>query len=116
MEERNNVILSCGVQYAYPLPTIEWSILTPLSDEYILIQENSTNYKLHNNGSIEFLHRFLFEVGYMIVMCLATNAHGSGQRTFQLWEHETFIKSKLISIYDTMMHNAHLTSYKNSFL
>ena len=79
MEERNNTVLTCGVQYAYPLPTIEWYIMTPLSDEYTLIQENTTNYKLLSNGSVEFLYRFLFEIGHMIVMCSATNVYGQSQ-------------------------------------
>ena len=93
MEERNNLVLTCGVQYAYPLPTIEWSILAPLSNEYTLIQENSTNYQLHRNGSFEILHRFLFEMGYMIIICSATNVYGSNSSTFYLWEHETFMRS-----------------------
>ena len=94
MEERNNTVLTCGVQYAYPLPTIEWYIMTPLSDEYTLIQENTTNYKLLSNGSVEFLYRFLFEIGHMIVMCSATNVYGYEDSTFILWEYETFMKSK----------------------
>ena len=94
MKERNNILLTCDVQYAYPLPTIEWHIMTPLSDEYTLIQENTTNYRLLSNGSIEFLYRFLFEIGHMIVMCSATNVYGYEDSTFILWEYETFMKSK----------------------
>ena len=94
MEQRKNIVLTCEMRYAYPLPTIEWYIMIPLSDEYTLIQENSTNYILHNNGSIEFLHRFLFEMGYVIIMCSATNVYGSGNSTFHLWEYETFMTSK----------------------
>ena len=93
MEERKNIVLTCGVQYAYPLPTIEWSVLNPLSNEHTLIEENTTNYHLHRNGSIEFLHRFLFEMGYMIVICSATNVYGSNTSTFYLWEYETFMRS-----------------------
>ena len=94
MKERNNILLTCGVQYAYPLPTIEWHIMTPLSDEYTLIQESTTNYKLLSNGSVEFLHRFLFEMGYIKVKCSAHNPHGSGNSNFDLWENEVFMKSK----------------------
>ena len=94
MKERKNILLTCDVQYAYPLPIIEWYIMTPLSDEYTLIQNNSTNYKLHSNGSIEMLHRFLFEMGHVKVKCLATNIHGYGNRYFDLWENEIFMRSK----------------------
>ena len=96
MKERDNIRLTCGVQYAYPLPTIEWYIMTPLSDEYTLIQENTTNYKLLGNGSVEFLHRFLFEIGYMIVMCSATNVYGYDHSTFYIWEQEIFMRSEYV--------------------
>ena len=94
MKERNNILLTCGVQYAYPLPTIEWYIMTPLSYEYTLIQENTTNYKLLSNGSVKFLYPFLFEVSHIKVKCLATNEYGSGNSNFDLWENEVFIRSK----------------------
>ena len=93
-EKRSNIILNCNVEYAYPPPTIEWSILNPLSNEYTLIRNDSTNYKLYRNGSFELLHRFLFEMGYMVVICSAMNDHGSANSTFHLWEHETFMRSK----------------------
>ena len=85
--------MNCSVEYAYPPPTIEWSILNPLSNNYTLVQNNSTNYKLHRNGSFELLHRFLFEKGYMITICSATNDYGSANTTFYLWEQETFMRS-----------------------
>ena len=94
MEQRSNIVLTCDVRYAYPLSTIEWHILSPLSVDYTPIQENSTNYILHSNGSVEFLHRYLFEMGYMIVMCLATNEYGYDRSTFTLWEYDIFMKSK----------------------
>lgn len=87
-------MLTCDVEYAYPVPTIEWGILMPLTNEYTMIQENSTDYKLYKNGSVEVLHRFLFEISYMIVMCTATNDYGSSNSTFYLWEYETFMRSK----------------------
>ena len=99
MKERNNILLTCDVQYAYPLPTIEWHIMTPLSDEYTLIQENTTNYKLLGNGSVEFLHRFLFEMGHIKVKCSANNPHGSGNSNFDLWENEVFMRSKFSYIH-----------------
>ena len=93
-QERSNLILTCSVEYAYPPPTIEWSILNSLSNEYTLVQNNSTNYKLYRNGSFELLHRFLFEMGYTIIICSATNDYGSANTLFYLWEHETFMRSK----------------------
>ena len=93
-QERSNLILNCSVEYAYPPPTIEWNILNPLSNEYTPIRNDSTNYKLYRNGSFELLHRFLFEMGYMVVICSAMNDHGSASSTFHLWEHETFMRSK----------------------
>ena len=94
MKERDNIRLTCGVQYAYPLPTIEWYIMTPLSDEYTLIQENTTNYKLIGNGSIEFLYPFLFKISHIKVKCLATNEYASGNSNFDLWKNEVFIRTK----------------------
>ena len=99
MEERNNLVLTCSVQYAYPLPTIEWYIMTPLSDDYTLIQESTTNYKLLSNGSVEFLHRLLFEIGYVIVMCSATNVYGYDHSTFYIWEQQIFMGSKYVCIF-----------------
>ena len=96
MKERNNILLTCDVQYAYPLPTIEWYIMTPLSDEYTLIHKNTTNYKLLGNGSVELLHNFLFEMGYMIVMCSATNVYGYDHTTFYIWEQEIFMRSEYV--------------------
>ena len=94
MKESNDIVLTCNVQYAYPLPTIKWYIMTSLSDNYTLIHQNTTDYKLLSNGSVEFLYRFLFEMGYMSVMCSATNVYGYEHSTFILWEYNTFIKSK----------------------
>lgn len=94
MKESNDIVLTCNVQYAYPLPTIEWYIMTSLSDDYTLMQNSSTNYVLYNNGSIELLHRFLFEMGHIKVKCLATNIYGSNNSNFDLWEYEIFMRSK----------------------
>ena len=94
MKERKNILLICDVLYAYPLPIIEWYIMTPLSNDYTLIQDNTTNYKLLSNGSVKFLYRFLFEMGYMAVKCSAVNVYGCENSTFILWEYETFMKSK----------------------
>jgi len=97
LQQTNNIMLTCGVQYAYPIPNIKWNITTPLSatGPYIM-QENFNNnsgYKLHSNGSIEVYHRFLLEKGYIIVKCSASNIHGSGKKTFNLWDHKTFTES-----------------------
>ena len=51
LEQRSNTstVLMCCVQYANPSPTVEWYSFTALSKGYTLIQENSSDYKLHNN-------------------------------------------------------------------
>ena len=97
LEQGSNTstVLTCCVQYANPLPSIEWYVFTALSNGYTLIQENSSDYKLHSNGNIEIFHRSLFEIGYLTVMCSANNSYGSGQSRFQMWGYETFLKSKL---------------------
>lgn len=91
MEQRNNLMLTCGVQYAYPSPDITWNITTPLSGYYDMYNPNSSlNYKLHSNGSIEIYHQFLFEEGYITVTCSATNIYGNNKNTFYLWDHGRF--------------------------
>ena len=96
LEQRSNTstVLTCCVQYANPLPTIKWYIFTALSNKYTLIQENSSDFKFHSNGNVEIFHKFLFDIGYLTVTCLATNAYGSGQSKFQMWGYDTFLKSK----------------------
>ena len=96
LEQRSNTstVLTCCVQYANPLSTIKWYIFTALSNKYTLIQENSSDFKFHSNGNVEIFHKFLFDIGYLTVTCLATNAYGSGQSKFQMWGYDTFLKSK----------------------
>ena len=95
MEKRNNVILTCG--YAIATPNIIWNITTPLSDLYVM-QENYSNnnsdYKLYSNGSIEIYHQFLVEKSYIVVQCSVDNKHWSINKTFYLWEHDTFTEGK----------------------
>ena len=96
LEQRSNTstVLTCCVQYANPHPSIEWYMFTALSNEPTPIQENSSEYKFHSNGNVEIFHKFLFDIGYLTVTCLATNAYGSGQSKFQMWGYDTFLKGK----------------------
>ena len=92
--QRENIMLTCGIQYAYPTPKIEWSVKTP-SSVLLDMQQNSstnTNYFMHSNRSFEIYHRFLFEVEHVIALCTATNIHGSNKTVFHLWEHKSFTK------------------------
>ena len=111
VEQGNNVMLACGVQYAYPTPKIDWNITTPLSGIYVMQQNNDgrLNYKLHTNGSIEIYRQCLLEKGYITVACSATNIYGSNKNTFQLWEHETYIKSMCIAtMYNAIYNFVHM--------
>ena len=93
MQQGNNIMLTCDVQYAYPAPTIEWNITTPF---FGLLQQNTSSdssYKFHNNRSIEIYYQFLLEEGHIIITCSAYNIYGSSQKTFHLWENHTFIES-----------------------
>ena len=99
--QRENIMLTCGVQYAYPTPKIEWSIKTPSSD----IQQNSStnsSYIMHSNGSIEIYHQFLFEVKHIIASCSATNMHGSNKTVFHLWEHKIFTKGVYVYMHGNL--------------
>ena len=90
-----NAILSCDVDYAYPPPDIIWSIMTDLSEGFIVLHENTTSssdYELHSDGTIEVYRRFLFEEGYVIVMCSAFNLYGYAIKKFILWERTEFEK------------------------
>jgi len=98
MKERSNIMLTCGVQYTYPIPIIKWNITTPLYTNGLYIMQekfnNNSDYKLYSNGSIEIYHEFLFEVGHIIITCFTNNIHGSdNNKTFHLWEQETFKRS-----------------------
>ena len=101
MEPNNNITLTCGVQYAYPAPKIEWKITIPSSGLNIVQQNTSgsSSYKLYDNRSIEIYHKSMLEEGHVIVTCLATNNYGSSKAVFQLWDHYTFIKS-MYSMYN----------------
>lgn len=94
MEQRNHIMITCDVQYAYPTPIIEWNITTPLSGLFVMqnISGNSS-YKLYSNRSIEIYYKFLLEEGYVIVTCSASNIYGLSKTTFHLWEHHTFKES-----------------------
>ena len=84
-----NVMLTCGVKYAYPPANITWNIKTESFAVYHMLEENSTgNYILHNNGSIEIYQHFIYAVDYVMVMCLATNKYGSAQTVFHIWDPE----------------------------
>ena len=97
-EERRNILLNCSI-YAYPTPNIQWNITTPMSGLYVMQNSNgNTDYKLHNNGSIEIYHQFLAKVKHIIASCSATNVHGSGKKIFHLWVHKTFTKGTHIYI------------------
>ena len=93
-ETANNILLTCSVTYAYPTPNITWSIINPLLNTYALAQGNSSNYKLHCNGTIEIYHNFLSQRGFMVLTCTATNMHGSVEKKFYLWKHGIFANSK----------------------
>ena len=89
MKNPENIILTCGIRYAYPVPNIEWNITTSSG---LSVMNQNFNYRYHSNGSIEIFHRFLSEVGHVITLCSATNIHGTGKITFHLWDHEIFTK------------------------
>jgi len=94
-QDDNNVILLCDVDYAYPPPNISWSIMTDLSDGFIVLHENtsgSSDYEIHSDGSIELYRRFLYEEEYVVVMCSAFNLYGSASKKFVLWEKTAFEK------------------------
>ena len=86
-----NIMLTCDVQYAYPIPNITWNIMTESSSDYNVIEENSTgNYILHNNGSLEVYHRFIYEEDHVTLKCLAANKFGFAQSVFHVWDREKF--------------------------
>ena len=93
IKERHNIniMVTCAVKYSYPTAKITWNIMTESSNVYNVVKENSTgNYILHNNGSLEVYHRFIYEEDHVTVMCLATNEHGSATTLFHIWDHERF--------------------------
>ena len=91
-KERNvNIMLTCPVQYAYPIARVTWNIMTESSSIQRVIENNSTgNYILHNNGSLEIYHRFIYEEDHVTVTCTATNEYGSAQTVFHMWDPERF--------------------------
>lgn len=93
LEQRRNIMLTCDVQYAYPAANIEWNI-TSSSGHFVAQQNTGGNlgYTLYNNGSIEIYHQLILEEGHIVVVCSATNIHGSNKKIFQL-RHHTFIES-----------------------
>ena len=95
-DQSDNIMLTCGVQYAYPTPNIIWNITTPFNAMHQKSNSNS-NYRIHTNGSIEIYHRFLSEEEHIIASCLATNVHGSSKTDFHLWERRVFTKGMLHS-------------------
>ena len=96
-DQSDNIMLTCGVQYAYPAPNIIWNITTPFNSVHQNSNSNS-NYRIHTNGSIEIYHRFLTEEQHIIASCSATNVHGSSKTDFHLCEHRVFTKGMLHSI------------------
>ena len=98
-EERENILLTCDLEYAYPLPNITWSIKSALSDNYIVMKNSSVerDYALHNNFTIEIYHRFLSEAGYLNVMCSVDNLYGSAQMVYHLWEDAAFKASMILN-------------------
>ena len=91
VEKRSNAILICS--HTIATPDIMWTITTPLSGLYVM-QENYSNnnsdYKLYSSGRIEIYNQFLVEKSYIVVQCLADNQYWSINKTFYLWEYDTF--------------------------
>ena len=86
-----NIMLTCPVQYAYPIAKVTWSIMTESSSLQLVIEKNSTgNYILHNNGSLEIYHRFIYEEDHVTAVCTAANKYGSGQTAFHIWDPDRF--------------------------
>lgn len=73
--------------------------MTSLSDQFVVLHENTTDYELHNNGNVEIYRRFLFEEGYVAVICSASNIYGSAVKKFNLWEKKAFEKGSWCSYY-----------------
>jgi len=91
--EDDEIVLSCGIQHAYPPPDIIWSIMTDPSEGFIALNENTTgssDYQLHKNGSIILYHRFLLEMGNITLKCLASNLYGSAIKKINVWDKATF--------------------------
>ena len=102
-EERENILLTCDLKYAYPVPSVTWSIKSVLSDNYIVIKNSSVerDYSLHKNFTIEIYHRFLSEAGYLNVMCSVENLYGSAQMVYHLWEDAAFKASTTLLFENT---------------
>ena len=93
VKDRNNInlMLTCAIKYSYPNAKITWNIMTESSNAYGAVQQNSTgNYILHNNGSLEVYHRYIYEEDHITAMCLAVNKYGNAQTVFHLWDPEKF--------------------------
>ena len=101
-DQSENIMLTCGVQYAYPTPKIIWNITTPFNAMYYNSNNNS-NYRIYTNGSIEIYHRFLFEEQHIIASCSAINVHGSSKTDFHLWERRVLTKGILHSKLNSIM-------------
>jgi len=97
-DERENILLTCDLEYAYPLPNITWSVKSALTDNYIVMKNSSVerDYSLQNNFTIEIYHRFLSEAGYLNVMCSVDNLYGSAQMVYHLWEDAAFKASMIL--------------------
>ena len=95
----NNVMLTCDVQYAYPTARVTWNILTESSNIRGVIEDNSTgNYLLHNNGSLEVYHRYIYEEDHVTAVCSAINQYGLGQSTFHIWDPKRFYQGLCYTI------------------
>lgn len=92
-------MLTCAIKYNYPNAKVTWNIMTE-HESYGTIKENSTgNYILHNNGSLEIYHRFIYEEDHMTAMCTATNKYGSAQTVFHVWDPDRFYQGFLLQCF-----------------
>ena len=89
----SNVMLTCPVQYAYPMAEITWGMMIESSRTYRVLEENSTgNYILLNNRSLEVYRRFIYEEDHVNVMCLASNRFGYAETVFNIWNDMHFFQ------------------------
>ena len=93
-------MLTCAVKYSYPTAVLTWNIMTESSSAYSVVKENSIgNYILHNNGTLEVYHRFVYEEDHVTVRCLATNEYGSATTVFHIWDPKRFYQGMYYNIF-----------------